>query len=141
MGILMLNMSAQTEITIQVPEALGQKLQHFQDRLPQVIERGLRELSIESTTGFQDENRIMELLTSQPSPQEVLVIQPSPELQARVSDLLSRTKQQTFSSQEAGELERHLMLEHLVRLAKAYAYKQLCFDSPTSPIEFRNASA
>lgn len=38
---------------------------------------------------FQDENRIMELLTSQPTPEQVLAIHPSPELQERVSELLS----------------------------------------------------
>jgi len=61
------------EITIELPETLGQQLEPFQDRLPEVIERGLREL-------------------------------------------LAR---------ESAELERPLMLEHLVRLAKAHAYKQL----------------
>src|SRR5262245_56388882 len=113
------------EITIQIPDALGQELQRFKDRLPELLERGLQELRVESQAGFQDENRIMELLVSQPTPEQVLALNPSPEFQARVSDLLQRSKQGNLSAAETAELERHLMLEHLVRLAKAYAYRQL----------------
>jgi hypothetical protein len=39
--------------------------------------------------------------------------------------LLQRSKQSALSATETAELERSLMLEHLVRLAKAHAYKQL----------------
>ncbi len=113
------------EITIQLPDTLGPELQRFKDRLPEVIECGLRELLVENQAGFQDENRTMELLVSQPTPEQVLALNPSPEFQARVSDLLQRSKQGRLSTAEAGELERYLMLEHLVRLAKAHAYKQL----------------
>jgi hypothetical protein len=113
------------EITIQVPNDLAQKLQQFQDRLPEVLERGLRELLIESSTDFQEENRIIEILISQPTPEEVLAIHPSPEFQTRTSELLARSKRAELSAQEESELERYLMLEHLVRLAKAHAYKQL----------------
>lgn len=113
------------EITIQLPDPLGQELQRFKDRLPELIDRGLRELLAERQVEFQDENRIIELLVSRPTPEQVLALKPTPELQARLSDLLQRSKRDELSAVEAGELERHLMLEHLVRLAKAHAYKQL----------------
>ena len=109
------------EITIQVPDALGEELLRFQDRLPEVLERGLRELLVESPVDFQDENQIMELLASRPTPEQVLAIRPSLELQRRVSELLARSKRGELSSQEESELERYLVLEHLVRLAKAHA--------------------
>ena len=79
----------------------------------------------EKSSGFQDENAIMELLTSQPSSEQVLSIRPSPEFQARVSELLRRNKEGELSRQEEVELERYLTLEHIVRLAKAHAYKQM----------------
>lgn len=113
------------EITIQVPDALGKQLQRVRERLPEIVERGLREVLAEKSGDFQDENAIIELLTSQPSPERVLSIRPSPELQARVSELLRRNKTGELSRREEAELERYLMLEHLVRLAKAHAYKQL----------------
>jgi len=113
------------EITIRIPDALEQQLQNFRDRLPEVLELGLRQLMAERSEGFQDENVIMELLASGPTPEQVLAIRPSRELQARVSDLLSRSKAGGLSIQEEVELERYLTLEHLVRLAKAHAHRQL----------------
>jgi len=98
-------------------------LRPFQERLPEVLERGLREVLLEETKGFKDEHTIIELLTSQPTPEQVLDIRPSPELQARVSELLDRNRIGVLSRQEETELERYLTLEHLVRLAKAYAYR------------------
>ena len=59
------------------------------------------------------------------TPEQVLAIRPSSELQARVSELLGRSKDGELSRQEETELERYLTLEHLVRLAKAHAHKQL----------------
>jgi len=113
------------EITIQVPITLGQQLQQLRERLPEILERGLREMLAEKPGEFQDENAIIELLASQPTPEQVLALRPSPELQARVSELLGRNKEGELSRQEETELERYLTLEHLVRLAKARAHKQL----------------
>ena len=113
------------EITIRVPDVLGQQLERFQGRLPEVLERGLRELLVEQSEGARDENAIIELLISAPSPEQVLAIRPSPELQERVSDLLWRSKIGELSRQEESELERCLMLEHWVRLAKAHAHQHL----------------
>lgn len=72
-----------------------------------------------------DEQAIIEVLTSQPTPAQILALQPSPTLQERVSELLQRKRQDGLSSTEAAELERYLFLEHLVRMAKARALQQL----------------
>ena|SRR5436190_1589670 len=111
-------------ITIEVPDGLGRQLQKFPERLPEILERGLREVSAEVGEGFQDENAIVEILASQPAPEQVLALRPSAELQTRVSELLARSKVEELSRQEEAELERYLLLEHLVRLAKAHAYQQ-----------------
>ena len=118
------------EFIIQVPNVLGQQLQRVRERLPEILERGLREIADETSaaersSNFQDENVIMELLTSQPSPEQVLSIRPSLEFQRRVSELLRRNKEGELLRQEEVELERYLTLEHIVRLAKTHAYKQL----------------
>ncbi len=67
---------------------------------------------------------IIELLTNCSTPEQVLAIQPSPQLQARASELLARSKAGNITTQEEAELERILNLEHLVRMAKARAYQQ-----------------
>jgi hypothetical protein len=117
------------EVTVKVPDILGQQLQRYRERLPEILEWGLRELLAETSSEFQDENAIMQLLTSQPTPEQVLAIRPSPELQARVSALLAKSKERELSRQEESELDRYLILEHLVRLAKAHAYQQLARQS------------
>ncbi len=113
------------EITIQVPDTLGQQLQQLHDRLPEVLERGLRDVLAEETGPPHDERAIIAILTSQPAPEQVLAIRPSSELQSRASALQERSKHGTLTTQERTELDRYLLLEHMVRIAKANAYRRL----------------
>src|SRR5690349_19537268 len=114
------------EITIEISDALGRQLQQVRDRLPEVLERGLREVLAEGThPPIQDERTIIDVLTSQPTPEQVMALRPSPELQARVNALLERSKEGTLSDQEEGGLDPYFYLEHLVRMAKAKAYQHL----------------
>ena len=113
------------EITIQVPDALGQQLQRYQERLPEVLERGLREVATENFALFQDEVDVLDVLASAPSPDRVLALRPSAQLQERVTDLLDRSKSGGLSPEEEAELGRYSAVEHLVRLAKARAYRQV----------------
>lgn len=46
------------QITVEVSQELGQQLQQFQDRLPEVVERGLLELLSEQSSNFVDEREI-----------------------------------------------------------------------------------
>ena len=112
------------EMTIQVPDALGQQLEQYQSRLPEVLERDLRDLAAEGSVLFQDGDAVLEVLASQPPPEQILALRPSPALQARVADLLDRSARKELSAQEEAELDRYLVLEHLVRLAKAHAYTE-----------------
>ena len=65
------------------------------------------------------------MLASQPTPEHVLALRPSQALQMRVSTLLEQQRNSGLSHREEAELDRYLLLEHLVRLAKAHAYQQL----------------
>jgi hypothetical protein len=113
-------------ITIDISDALSKQLQSVQDRLPEVLERGLREVLADVTDSpIQDERAIIDVLTSQPTPEQVMALQPSPELQARVGALLARSKKGARSGQEETEPDRYLYLEHLVCMAKAKAFRQL----------------
>ena len=62
---------------------------------------------------------------SSPAPEQVLAIRPSSELQSRASALQERSKHGTLTTQERTELDRYLLLEHMVRIAKANAYPRL----------------
>jgi hypothetical protein len=109
------------DITIRVPDELGRRLEEFRDRLPELLERGLREISEEGESRFGDEQAIVDVLASRPTPEQVLAIRPLAEMQSRAGELLRRSKDGELSRAEEAELERYLLLEHLVRLAKARA--------------------
>lgn len=114
------------QITIEVSDKLGKRLLNMRERLPEVLERGYREtIAAETNPTTYDENAIIELLASQPSPENILAIRPSPEFQIRASKLMEKSKRGKLSNEEDQELNRYLVLEHIVRLAKMHAYKQL----------------
>jgi len=79
------------EITIQVPDTLGRQLQQIPERLPEVLKRGLREILAEDSGPPHDEQTILAVLTSQPTPKQVLVLRPSAELQVHIRPTVSRS--------------------------------------------------
>lgn len=113
------------EITVQVPDELGQELAQYEGQLVEILERGLNEIKATEVVEYQDENAILEILARQPSPPEILALKPSAAFQAKFSKLLQRSKAAELSAQETAELDRYLTLEHLIRLAKGYAAKNL----------------
>ena len=120
------------QITLEVPDLLGEKLQQLGggthplgNRLPEVLDLALRELASKETIPCQDDRQILELLASQSSPEAILAIRPTPALQTRMSELLDRNKSGTLCRPEEVELDRYLLLEHWVRLAKTHAYRRL----------------
>lgn len=113
------------QITLEVPDSVGEKLQQLGDRLPEVLERAVSELLPSETAPYRNELEILELLVSQPSPETILALRPTPDLQARMSELLAATKSGNLSRTEEAERDRYLLLEHWVRLAKVRAIEQL----------------
>ena len=112
------------EITLQVPEELAQELQRHQNQIVEILERGLTYVNSDQPVFYQDENNIIEFLASQPTPEQVLALKPSPELQTRVNELITHSRGQKLTASDEAELSRYLTLEHLVRLAKAHALKK-----------------
>ena len=113
------------QIILEVPDRLGEKLQRLGDQLPETLDRLLQDIPTPETISYQDDRQIVELLASQPSPEAILAICPTPTLQSRMSELLERNKSGSLSRLEEAELDRFLLLEHWIRLAKAHTYKHL----------------
>lgn len=115
-----------TELIISVSDSLASRLQPFADSLPQLLEQGINDLEAESMPELpDDEAKIIGLLASNPTPEEVLALQPSSQLQAHASRLLADSKAGVLSRQGEAELAQIMLLERLVRLAKANAHKRL----------------
>jgi hypothetical protein len=112
-------------ITVEVPDELADRLRPLSDRLPEILERGLRELNAAAQPGFAGAAEVLEFLAGLPAPEEILALRPSPALQARVGDLLEKSQAGELAPAEAVEWEQYAFLEHLVRLAKARALLRL----------------
>jgi hypothetical protein len=64
---------------------------------------------------------IVDFIASGPSPQRLMEFRASTTAQDRVADLIQREKEGALGAEEISELEHHLQLEHIMRLAKARA--------------------
>jgi hypothetical protein len=59
------------------------------------------------------------------TPESVIAYRPSEATRARVFDLINRQKTASLAPEESAELSQYLMIEHLMRLAKARARQRL----------------
>jgi len=112
-------------ITLQVPDELADRLRNQEERLPEILELGLRELSAAAPHGFEGATEILEFLAGLPSPQEILELRPSGRFERRVQELLKKSRAGTLTPQEDLDWQRYEFLEHLVRMAKATARLKL----------------
>ena len=113
------------QVTVEVSDELGEALEEYQDRMAEILARGLAAVQMSEQPAYQDATALLDLMAQQPSPSVMLNLKPSPTLQSRVSELLELSKSGELSRDEAVELERYLTVEHLVRLAKGHAYHRL----------------
>ena len=58
-------------------------------------------------------------------PQQVLDLRPAPQMQDRLAVLLTQEKEGGLAHEEKDELDHYLVLERLIRLAKAHARLKL----------------
>ncbi len=68
---------------------------------------------------------IIEFIAAGTSPNSVIAYQPSQNAKDRVADLVSREKINGLTPDEKTELDHYLQIEHIMRLAKAQAYKHV----------------
>src|SRR5437870_387863 len=72
--LYLLQMSA---ITLKLPDELAEQLRNHQDRLPEILELGLRELNAEGQGRFEGAADVLEFLATLPAPEEILKLRPS----------------------------------------------------------------
>ncbi|BAZ16305.1 hypothetical protein NIES4071_81810 [Calothrix sp. NIES-4071] len=113
------------EFTLNIPEELAIRLNLVGDKLPQVIELGLRELNASSQTGLSGVTQILEFLAQLPTPEEILALRPSEELQVQIDALLEKNCNCGLTLEEEQMWKQYEYLEHLVRIAKAKALLKL----------------
>ena len=70
-------------------------------------------------------DQVLDFLTAKASPEEIANFRPSPEAQARFSELIARQKSEVITPAETEEMEEYLRLEHFMIMAKARAQLRL----------------
>ena len=110
-----------TTVTVELPRDLAQRLLPLSDRLPDILEMGLRQWQAARQPGFQGTAEVLELLATLPTPEEILALRPSNALQSRVQALLEKSREEGLTPAEEQEWQQYEYLEHLVRMAKARA--------------------
>lgn len=114
-----------TQLTVEISTELEQRLRPVENELPRILEMGLRELYAVEQIGFHGTAGLLEFLASLPTPEEILALRPSPDLQARLSKLIEKNETKGLTAAEEQEWEQYQYLEHLVRLAKIEARSRL----------------
>jgi hypothetical protein len=110
------------QITIDIPDDLATTVQ---DKLPQILALGLREMYANPNNGFSGLTEILHFLAKLPSPQEVLNLRLAPDAQKEIDNLLEKNRTQGFNESDRLLWQHYEFIEHLVRLAKTQALIKL----------------
>ena len=68
---------------------------------------------------------VINFIASGTSPETVIAFSPSQATQNRVSELLNKERNEGLTIEEKSEFDHYVMIEHLMRLAKARARQLL----------------
>jgi len=70
-------------------------------------------------------SEILDFMVSSPSPEDIIVFKSSPELEVRLTELLTKNKHDDLLDEERQELESFLQLNHFMNMLKIRARKKL----------------
>jgi len=110
------------ELTLQIPNDLALRLRPVQDRMTEIIELGLREIT---PTQYGLYNEVIEFLASGPTSQSIVAFRPSSDALERVSELLDKNRAGALTPDDQAELDQYERLDHLIALVKARARQRL----------------
>jgi hypothetical protein len=107
--------------TIEIPDNLAKQLEPEQDRLAEIIARGLRR-SWSGASGLRRE--IISFLARRPTAEELLGFRPSDAAVKRSQELLARRQNASLSAEEEAELDEMCEVDRLVSLIKTEILRQ-----------------
>jgi len=112
------------DLTLQVtvPDDLARRLQAAQERLPEILELGLRELTPLESRVYGE---VLDFLSRGVPSEQIAAFRPSAAQQARVRQLLEKNSSGTLSERESAELDLYERLEHMMIMLKARARQNL----------------
>ena len=73
-----------------------------------------------ATTAYDE---VINFIATGTSPEKVIAFRPSTKMQSRVSALMFKEKNAQLTADEKAELDNYMVIEHLMRMAKAKAFQ------------------
>jgi hypothetical protein len=68
-------------------------------------------------------DEVINFIATGTSPEKVIAFRPSTQMQSRVSALMLKEKTGQLTADEKAELDNYMVIEHLMRMAKARAFQ------------------
>lgn len=105
-----------TTITLDVPEQIADDLLRHQDRISEVLELGLKQLTPAPAEIYR---YIFDFLFSEPKSSEILAFRPTPAMEQRLRQLVQREKDGEITDMERVELDEYERIEHFIVMLKS----------------------
>jgi hypothetical protein len=102
-------------VTIEIPDELSELIAQAGDRLPELLERSLREPALPAHAY----RYVLDFLAGRPSPKEIAAFGPTSEMNERLRTLMGRESSGDITPAEKAELDEYERLEHLMIMIKA----------------------
>lgn len=109
------------QLTIEIPDQLAQQLEQGQERVAEIIARGLRRTW---SAGSSLRREVISFLARQPSAHEIIEFRPSAQAAARAQELLGRSRKGELTPDEEAELDEMCEVDRFVSLMKAEVLAQ-----------------
>jgi hypothetical protein len=103
------------KITLDIPDELCDQLAQAGDRLPELLRLSLQQPAIPAHIY----RYILDFLSSQPTPDDIIAFRPTPEMTERLQTLITRGQAGTITPSEQQELDEYDRIEHLIIMLKA----------------------
>jgi hypothetical protein len=113
--------SAMVEMTVQIPDELAERIEPMSRWLPTILELSLIGFKTLATATASE---VVEFLSQNPSPQDVLDYHVSDAAQTRLQRLLALNDARLLSEAEQMELDQLQRLEHVIIMLKAQVAAQ-----------------
>lgn len=113
------------KVTLEVPDELAENLPKGRKEMTAVVLRGLQHRHRRLLNQIAGWNDVLDVLSSLPTPEEVLALRPTPARSRRIRSLLAKLKDEGLSPAEREEMDACMEVEHVVSLAKARALAKL----------------
>lgn len=94
------------QVTFDLPDEVVNQLQPFADKLPQILELGLRELNAIAQSGFSGMAEVVEFLASLPTAEAIIALRPSESLQAQINTLVEKKSDGRFNRNRRAAMAR-----------------------------------